>query len=243
MLAIGGNSRRDPDIPSRPQDPWQSRSVKRHTAELEATVSEQRKPALLFCSRRELALWGVTLLSLLPIALTISLLTLHARSEYAAEFGDGIGVWLFRGSLALISTVLFWPMAWLSGRYVLRAERLTDGRVSFTTWTLLGHRDRLWPGASPSAPAIWFEGDGNRSGPIFQIRTLLRTLIQNLIGRRDRLWPSGPILHEGRTHIPGGVWVDAPYISLYATRGRQLILDMQGEFPRGREALLEAIRL
>jgi hypothetical protein len=225
MSAIGGNSRRDV------------------AAELEATLSEQRKPAVLFRSRREPALWGVTLLALLPVALAVLLLTLNAGAEDAAEFGDGIGVWLFRGSLALFSTTLFWPMVWLSGRYVLCAERLTDGRMSFTTWTLLEHRDRLWPGPSSSAPAIWFEGDCNGSGRMFQIRTLLRTLLQHLVGRRDRLWPGGPIAHEGRTHIPGRVWVDAPYLSLYPARGRRLIIDMQGEFPRGREALLEAIRL
>ncbi len=206
------------------------------------TSLSDQGPALLFRSSREPALWGGTLLSLVPVALAVVLLTLNAGAADTAEFGDRIGVWLFRGSLALVSTALVWPMAWLSGRYVLRAERRTDGRVSFTTWTLLGHRCRLWPGASPSAPAIWFEGDGNGSGLMFQIRARLRTLLQNLVGRRKRLWPAGPIAHEGRTHIPGRVWVDAPYISLYPVQGKRLIIDMQGEFPRGREALLEEIR-
>lgn len=204
-------------------------------------IAKQQRHILLFRSRREPALWGITLLSLVPIALAVFLLSLNSEAESAVELGSGTAVWLFRGALVLFSSVLFWPMVWLSGRYVLRTRRLTDGRVSFTTWTLLGHRDRIWPGPSPSAPAIWFEGDRNSPGQIFQIRALLRTLVRHLIGRRDKLWPGGPIMHEGRTHIPGRVWVDAPYISLYPARGRQLIIDMQGEFPRGREALLEAV--
>jgi len=213
-------------------------------ANKEQLLPERGTPALLFRSRREPLLWLATLLSLLPIALTVFLLILNARARIPDELPGGTtGVWLFRGTLMLVSTILFWPMVWLSGRYVLRSEGTTDGLVSFNTWTLLGHSGRHWPGPSSNALPIWFEEDRNGSPPIFQgVRSVLRTLLIELIGHRKRLWPAGPIVHEGRTHIPLRVSVDAPYISLYPATGKQLLIDMQGEFPSGQDAFFEAIK-
>jgi hypothetical protein len=209
----------------------------------EQVSAEQSTPALLFRSRREPLLWLATLLSLLPIALAVFLLVLNARAQIPDEPpGGATGLWLFRGTLVLVSSVLFWPMVWLSGRYVLRSERMADGRVSFNTWTLLGHSGRHWPGPSLHASPILFEEDRNGSAPIFQgVRSVLRTLLIELIGHRKRLWPSGPIMHEGRTHIPLQVSVDAPYASLHPATGKQLLIDMQGEFPNGQDAFFEAI--
>ena len=62
------------------------------------------------------------------------------------------------------------------------------------------------------------------------------------MGRGVKLWRGGPIAYEGRTDLPGGVSVDAPYISLSPVHGKPLIIDMQGEFPLGCDQFLEAIR-
>ncbi|MCE9521756.1 MAG: hypothetical protein K8S25_04910 [Alphaproteobacteria bacterium] len=201
-------------------------------------------PTVLFRSRREPLLWLATLLSLLPIALVICLLILNAKAQFPDEIpGGAIGLWLFRGTLVLASTVLFWPMVWLSGRYVLRSEETADGHVNFSTWTLLGHDFRHWAGPSLNAPAIWFEEDPTRLPSIFQgARSVLRNLLMALMGRRKRLWLGGPIVHEGRTDIPLQVSVDAPYISVYPATGKQLLIDLQGEFPSGQDAFLEAIK-
>lgn len=205
---------------------------------------EETAPTLLFRSRREPLLWLITLLSLLPIALAVFLLILNARAQFTDELPGGtIGLWLFRGTLVLVSSILFWPMVWLSGRYVLRSEWTTDGHINFSTWTLFGHSFRHWAGPSLSAPPTWFEEDRTGSPSIFQgLRSLLRTLLIALIGHRKRLWPSGPVVHEGRTHILLQVSVDAPYTSLYPATGKQLLIDMQGEFPNGHQAFFEAIK-
>ena len=222
------------------------KSVTRAMAsEINAQLSLKHKtPTLLFRSRREPLLWFATLISLLPIALSVFLLILNARAHFPDELPSGtVGLWLFRGTLVLVSSVLFWPMVWLSGRYVLRSEGMTDGHVNFSVWTLLGHSIRHWAGPSLSQPSIWFEEDHQGTPSIVQsVRSRLRTLLIELIGHRKRLWPGGPIFHEGRTHIPLRVSVDAPYFSLYPATGKQLLIDMQCEFPNGEDAFFQAIK-
>lgn len=198
-------------------------------------------PTPFFRSEREPTLWAVLALSLFPVALAAFLLSLRSPAEPAGAFGGGLPAWLFRAALLLVSSVLFWPMAWLSGRYVLRVDRRADGRLSFTTWTLLGHRDRPWSGSRVSTPSPRYvprEG----SDAVFHLRDLLRPLLRELVGRRERIWPGGPTLYEGRTHLPGRVWVDAPFVSLAPLGGGTLIIDLQGDFPQGYDVFLAAIR-
>jgi hypothetical protein len=183
----------------------------------------------------------VLALSLVPVAMAVFLLSLRSPAEPVGAFGGGLPAWLFRAAVLLVSSVLFWPTAWLGGRYVLRVDRLADGRLSFTTWTLLGHRDRPWSGSRVSPrSAHHVPREGSRA--VSRLRDLLRPLLRDLVGRRERLWPGGPMLYEGRTHIPGRVWVDAPFVSLAPVGGGTLIIDLQGDFPQGYDAFLAAIR-
>ncbi len=177
---------------------------------------------------------------MLPPVMAAWLIGLGPPGMIDAELGGRWTGWLFRGSLVLVSSVLFWPVAWLSGRYVSSARLLTDGRMSFTLWGLLGPSDHLWPGFLEGVPVI-DDGRGKGSGVSPKIRMLFQPMLRALFGYRARLWPGGPTLHEGRTHIPGRVWVDAPFVILKPARGRLLLIDMQGEFPAGFDAFLDAL--
>ena len=180
---------------------------------------------------------GVALLSLLPVVLTLWLLSGPA-GMIEAGMGAGWAGWIFRGALVAVSSVLFWPVAWLSGRYVLSAATPAAGPLRLSVWTLWGRREVIWPGLLERAP---FAGEGDGAGRWSRVRALLQPVVRELVGHRGQLWPGGPTLYEGRTHIPGRVWVDAPYISLRPILGRGLIIDMQGEFPGGFEAFVEAV--
>lgn len=103
------------------------------------------EPHLLYRSGRSLTLWGLLLVVLAPVPLTAWLVVLPPDARLAAEFGSPDAVRAWQAGLMLLSTILVWPMLWLSGRYVTRVEQLPDGRVRVQVWTWLGHRWRDWP--------------------------------------------------------------------------------------------------
>ncbi len=78
--------------------------------------------SILFISKRAWTLWGLTMITVAPIALTVWLLNIGPPGRIDAEFGAVWIGWIFRSALVLVSTVTFLPMLWLSGRYVLRAS-------------------------------------------------------------------------------------------------------------------------
>lgn len=99
---------------------------------------------LLFLSQRSRTLWLVLLLTLAPVPLTAWLVTLPSDARLLADFGTAGAAHAWQIGMVLLSTVLFWPLLWLSGRYVTRVERGADGAVCVQVWTLLGSRRHAW---------------------------------------------------------------------------------------------------
>lgn len=122
----------------------------RHEARRRGAHQPPRQPAgvapgLLYRSGRSLTLWWLLLVVLAPVPLTAWLVLLPPEAKLLAEFGSPGAVRAWQAGLMLLSTILVWPMLWLSGRYVTRVERLPDGQLRVQVWTWLGHRQRDWP--------------------------------------------------------------------------------------------------
>lgn len=105
-------------------------------------------PGLLYRSGRSLTLWWLLPVVLAPVPLTAWLVLLPPEARLLAEFGSPGALRAWQAGLMLLSTILVWPMLWLSGRYVTRIERLADGQVRVQVWTWFGHRQRDWPARS-----------------------------------------------------------------------------------------------
>jgi hypothetical protein len=155
---------------------------------------------LLYRSGRSRLLTLVLLLTLAPVPLSAWLVSLPAEAQLLAEFGSRGAVQAWKIGMVLLGSALFWPMAWLSGRYVTRVEQTAAGHVRVQLWTLFGTRTQEW------------------QSPL-----------------------SGGEHHEGRSHGLPGVQVDAPWTGYCTPAGKKLVVDAQGEFPRGEDALREAL--
>lgn len=102
---------------------------------------------LLYLSGRAHLLWLALPLTLAPALLAAWLVALPTDARLLAEFGSWTAARAWQGGMVLAGTVLFWPLCWLSGRYVMRVERQPDGVLRLRVWTLLGARTREWSGA------------------------------------------------------------------------------------------------
>jgi hypothetical protein len=119
-------------------------------------------PTLLYCSRRGRLLWALVFVTLAPVPVSAWLVTLPAEAHLLAEFSSQRAVWLWQAGMVLLGSTLFWPLLWLSGRYVTRVERTADG-VRLQLWTLRGTRTEEWrrldggehhPGRSHGIPGV-----------------------------------------------------------------------------------------
>lgn len=154
---------------------------------------------LLYVSRRSRTLWLVLLVTLAPVPLSAWLVSLPDEARLLADFGSLGAARIWQVGMVLLGSVLFWPMLWLSGRYVTQVEATAGGGVRVEVWTLLGPRTEDW--------------------------TALR----------------GGEFHAGQSHGLPGVQVDAPWTGYRTPAGKRLIVDEQGEFPEGHEALRAAM--
>lgn len=155
---------------------------------------------VLYRSGRSRTLWLLLAVSLAPLALVTWLLTLPSEARLLQELGSATAVLAWKAGLLLLSSTLFWPMLWLSGRYVTEVRRVGPGRLRVRVWTLLGCRAQEWTGA----------GDGGE-------------------------------VHEGRLALPDAPLVDAPWRGFRTPGGRRLVVDAQGDFPQGEDALTAAM--
>lgn len=153
---------------------------------------------LLYRSGRDLTLRIAEIFTLLPVAITLFLLSLMTEEQIIKDLGSIEAGWAFKAGLALFSGILFYAMLWISGRYVLTVERLGENvRIRF--WTVLLPRTCTWPVSA---------------------------------------WQGGSEFHDGKLVLPGRPIVNAPWTGLHTPEGRKLILDDQGEYPHGEDALL-----
>ena len=102
--------------------------------------------------------------------------------------------------MLLLSSIMFWPFLWLSGRYVTQVELAAPGQINVEVWTLFGPQRREWKSA-------FNPGE----------------------------------FHEGHLYLPYTPEVHAPWTGYRTPEGKRLIVDEQGEFPLGREALQRAM--
>lgn len=99
---------------------------------------------LLYRSRRGYLLWGLLLITLAPVPLSTWLVSLPSETQLLAEFDSLSAGRVWQAAMVALSSVLFWPMYWLSGRYVLTVEVEADGVLRLRLWTLLGPRMQEW---------------------------------------------------------------------------------------------------
>lgn len=88
---------------------------------------------ILFQSRRTLILNLLSIIVSIPPIITIVLLK-RGYSTLIGEFSSEFKFWLFASVLFLISCTMLFVMLWLSGRYVLKIEKLRTDVVGITTW-------------------------------------------------------------------------------------------------------------
>lgn len=156
---------------------------------------------LLYRSGRDLLLRVMEIVTLLPVAITVWLLSLMSPEQALADLGSPAGAWAFRIGLTLGSGILFYAFFFLHGRYVLSVELQGDDvRIRF--WTVLGSRLRTWP-----VPA----------------------------------WGGRSLYHKGEFILPGRPVVQAPWIDITTPEGKKLMIDDQGDYPQGVEALLAVL--
>jgi hypothetical protein len=154
---------------------------------------------LLYRSGRSRTLWLVLILTLLPVPLSAWLVTLPSEARLLAEFGSLNVARFWQAGMVLLGSALFWPLFWLSGRYVTRVETTAEGSLRVQLWTVRGPRTETWPA--------------------------LR----------------GGEHHPGHSHGLPGVQVAAPWTGYRTPAGKTLVVDEQGEFPQGDEALRAAM--
>lgn len=99
---------------------------------------------LLYRSGRGRLLWLMLPLTLAPVGLAAWLVALPDATRLLAEFGSAGAARAWQVGMVLLASALFWPLCWLSGRYVLSVESSAGGRLRLRLWTLLGPRTREW---------------------------------------------------------------------------------------------------
>lgn len=97
-----------------------------------------------YFSNRQSTLWLVTIISFLPIAIISYIVSRMPAVGAGSEFSETWHLNLFRSGMILFSGVLFYPMCWLSGRYVLSIHQ-GDVVVEVKIWSLLGTRHHRMP--------------------------------------------------------------------------------------------------
>lgn len=101
------------------------------------------KPCYFISSRRS-TLWVVTIIALLPVIITSYLVSRMPAVGEGSEFSEPLHLNLFRAGMVLFSGVLFYPVCWLSGRYVLSIHR-NEEVLEVKIWSLLGTRHHRIP--------------------------------------------------------------------------------------------------
>lgn len=166
-----------------------------------APASEPSSTApLLYQSDRSRTLWLLLPVTLAPLLVVAWLLTLASEAQLLHEFGSVTAVLSWKVIMLLFSSILFWPLLWLSGRYVTKVEHVAPQRLRVTVWTLTGAQENEWQGAF-----------------------------------------SGGEFHEGKLILPYAPIVDAPWTGYRSPDGKKLVVDMQGDFPFGEDALEAAM--
>lgn len=72
----------------------------------------------------------------------------------------------------------------------------------------------------------------------------VRVKVWTWFGRRQRVWPArfgAGEDHAGQSALPGVPAVKAPWTGYRTPAGKRLVVDWQGDFPQGSEALEEAL--
>lgn len=100
--------------------------------------------ALLYRSGRAGLLWLLVPVTLAPALLAAWLVALPSEAQLLADFGSTAAARAWQVGMVALGSLLFWPLCWLSGRYVLRVEQPAAGAVRLRLWTLLGARTREW---------------------------------------------------------------------------------------------------
>lgn len=153
-------------------------------------------PHLLYQSGRTATLWLLLPVTLAPVLVVAWLLTLPSEAQLLQDFGSSAAILIWKIGMLIFSSILFWPMLWLSGRYVTRVEHVGPQRLRVTVWTLAGARTREWNAAF-----------------------------------------SGGEFHAGKLVLPYAPIVNAPWTGYRTPEGKKLVVDTQGDFPFGEDAL------
>lgn len=155
---------------------------------------------LLYQSDRSATLWLLLPVTLAPVLVVAWLLTLPSEAQLLQDFGSTAAILIWKVGLLIFSSILFWPMLWLSGRYVTRIEHVGAQRLRVTVWSLTGARASEWTAAF-----------------------------------------SGGEFHEGKLVLPYVPSVHAPWTGYRNPEGKKLVVDAQGNFPHGEDALEAAM--
>ena len=102
---------------------------------------------VLYHSDRARTLWLLLPVTLAPLIVTACLLTRVSDVQLLEEFGSVGAALAWKAGLILLSSILFWPLLWLSGRYVTQVEHVGRQRLRVTVWSLTGARETEWKAA------------------------------------------------------------------------------------------------
>lgn len=155
---------------------------------------------ILYQSDRSLTLWLLLPVTLAPVLVVAWLLTLTSEAQLLQDFDSTGAIMIWKVGMLLLSSVLFWPMFWLSGRYVTRVEHVGAQRLRVTVWSMIGARETEWTAAF-----------------------------------------SGGEYHDGKLVLPYVPVVNAPWTGYRSPEGKKLVVDAQGDFPHGEDALEAAM--
>lgn len=99
---------------------------------------------LIFSSKRQLALYFVTLISL-AVPVFTGYMIFSDLDKFLLEFSSKLSGYCWMVTMILASNVMLGAVLWLNGRYVLKIESFFEEYVTIKTWSILGnHRTRIY---------------------------------------------------------------------------------------------------